>query len=415
MKASTQSKFNFFVILRYLTAAFFGLCIFSIPSCSFIPGLRLLTWGFTLVFLALVGLQLIFKYKIELDLISCSIPLFIVASLISSALNLFKAFVFTPIYLSSITFFIYCYLKQTKDQRMFLTSAFFGLCLFAFVFIYHYRSEFLSLHFSRLGSDFGDENDIAICFSLGFVLAVFNIFKKRNIILLIISIIMLPVLGICGFSTGSKTFVALCVVSSVVFIALFFGKKKWYWSVIICGSLLTLGLILLSLPMFSSIKHRLLEMFSTLFGQSVGGARDDDLSTIGRIQMLFDGIELFLRKPLFGFGINGFFAHSSFGYAWSHNHISEILCSFGIVGTVFFHVGFFVSIKSYVKQKNKELLVPFIICIFFIISMLSVALISQKIFAYVIAISYSWLSNLKDFKEIEIKKIFRKKSKVQNA
>jgi O-antigen ligase len=183
------------------------------------------------------------------------------------------------------------------------------------------------------------------------------------------------------------------MLTSVFTIFLFFGKKRFYISLIIVGVSIGIFVLLLNLPFFSTMKDRFLTMFSTLTNKSIEGTNTSDMSTIGRIQMFQNGVEMFFRKPLFGYGVNGFFVSSSYGGSWSHNHFSETLCSFGLLGTILYHIPFYYSIKGFFdKNRSKNSNISLILICFFVMMMFSVALVSQKIFAYTIGLACAELN-----------------------
>ena len=334
--------------------------------------------------MVLSGIYIICCCDVDFDLLFYSFPLFCVSAIISSALSFFCSFVITPIALSLFT--CYCYVV-CKAEKKFIKWFYFviqiALLFFAFYFIYSYKEDFISLSFTRLGNKFGDENDIAIFFSLGYFLSFYYIFNNKHIVFKILYFFALAIFVLCGFSTGSKTFLFLMILTSVLTIFLFFGIKKIYISIIIVAFCVGAFIVLLNLPIFATMKDRFLTMFSTLTNQSIEGTNTSDMSTIGRIQMFQNGVEMFFRKPLFGYGINGFFVSSSYGGSWSHNHFSETLCSFGILGTFFYHVPFYFAItNSFSKKVDKSANISRVLVAFFIMMMFSVALCSQKIFAY---------------------------------
>ena len=175
-----------------------------------------------------------------------------------------------------------------------------------------------------------------------------------------------------------------------------FGKKKWWFALLIIVGLVALGLMLISfVPVFSVIKERTLDFISTLFGTNINGADNGELSTIRRLEMFIIGFELFLKKPLFGWGIWGFASHSALDVGWSHNNFSESLCNFGLVGTILFHFGFIFSFYKILKTKkyqSKDYFLPIFILIFFLIAMFSVALNSQKIYSFLIPVVFVFFS-----------------------
>lgn len=382
---ATKSKLNIFIDVIALLA-FFAAFI-SIPLCSFKAGLNKLTWAFTIIFLVFMLISIMKFEKLQIDKLSLSIVLFALWTIICTFvnINLHDKIVFTPALLSILTCIIYIFISQNKQYRdlsvhiLFMSSIIFMGC-----YITLYFNELKSLNFTRLGGYFGDINDIAICFGLGFSICLSLIFNSKiNVFKIIFLFIILLLFGLCGLSTGSKIFLLIAIVTSFYTLIKFMGKKhlKWYFYILIILVLILLSIFIINLPAFETIKKRLLDFLNPV---------NKDRSTLLRFQMFIDGFYMFLRRPLFGFGASGYFTSSSIGGCWSHNNFSELLCSYGIIGFILFYIPYTLAIKSKKNNKNKYLNdVGSILMITFICCMFTVALESQKVFAYSIPIFYS--------------------------
>ena len=391
-------KFAFYSII-----AVFGLTFLSIPTFSFVPRFYFLTWVLTILYLGLVVLYLLLFCKIRIDYIVLGLFGFCIAAIIGSAMSGFKGFVATPFFLTAVTILTYMLCSSEKAFcKPLLSVTFLATLLFSAIFIFYYRSYFITLGFTRLGDEFGDINDIALFFSLGYFIAFYEVFFNKRIWIKIVSAISLFQFLLCGLATSSKIFVLVVIVALIAVVYMFFGKKRWWLSTIICVALIGTGIGILCLPAFATIKNRMLTMLSTLSGKSIEGSSTNDMSTIGRLEMLLDGIQLFLRRPLFGFGVNGFFTFSSYGGMWSHNHFSETLCTFGLVGTVLFHLGYYYCFKDMAQNYNRSKVLGYLLLFFFITTMLSVALHGEKIYAYLIGVIFAYTCDLKPLKEFKI-------------
>lgn len=170
------------------------------------------------------------------------------------------------------------------------------------------------------------------------------------------------------------------------------GSKKWWLSLIELSLLAGLIVLIFLLPPFETIRTRFLSMINLFTDKNIDGTYRDG-STITRFYMFVDGIELFLRKPIFGFGLGGFASRGGIMNVWSHNHISEMLCNTGIVGSVLYHFPLIYSFKFIGKDKNYEKY--FMLIILFFIQMISVALTSEKFFAFLIGVVYGKLIETK--------------------
>lgn len=269
-----------------------------------------------------------------------------------------------------------------------LFSCYLGVIVFLFVFIFNYRNELIHFSFERLGSLFGDTNDIAIFLSFGLVMSCCYFFWCKDIFLKCLLVLIYLIFLYCGFSTGSKIFLLICVVCTIASIFTYFGIKRVWVSFIIVFILSAILVFILNLPMFSTFKIRINSFFSTMFGINSGKTNVyTDHSSLTRLDMFYCGINLFLKKPFFGYGTWGFANFAYYTNGWSHNNFSESLCNFGLVGTILFHLPFAYSVVAYFKHKtklnhyNSIILLIMIFCMMF-----SVALNSQKIYALLIAI-----------------------------
>ena len=386
---SMKSRFNLQFFLDLITLLLVFATFFSIPFFSFNSRLYIITWILTGLMVVSMSISLIFISRIKIDIISFSFILFAISSLISSALSQFTAFKITAPVLSFLSFVIYSYCKSNSHQKKKIYIAIYlGDVLFALAFAIMYRKEIIGLDFSRLGSYFGDINDVSLFMGVGFLFSFYYIFFSKKIILKIINVFFCILFLICGITTGSKIFIFSLVAIYISVIFLFFGKKKWWLSSIIVVCSFVLAFFALQLPALQTVRRRLLLFFNTVIGYQTTEYIGYDLSTISRLDMFLDGIEMFMRKPLFGWGIWGFATYGGMNNGWSHNHFSETLCNFGIIGTVLFHIGFFKSFIHYFKSKRKDNHLPFLIIVFFVVLMFSVALNSEKIYSYLAPVAF---------------------------
>jgi len=410
-----QSKSKIKIFFDIVIPIIFGLTFFSIPFCSFRNDLNIITWVLTILLLLCISLSLIFCHSLFFDFISLSFLLFIISAFISTLLNGMNNSSLTPILLVFLTMLVYMYVNANKKSAkwMFLSS-YAGTCIFIIVFIFSYWNEILSLNIDRLGQLFGDVNDISLFFGYGLVFSLFLLLFKKGIFVKIISSILAILFVFCGLTTGSKIFIFIALIAVIMITFMKFGRKKLWLSFLIVGIIITAGIFLLSLPVFETIRNRFLALFSTLGISDASNTYDG--STVNRFVMFADGIEMFLRKPLFGFGINGFANYGGITNGWSHNHISEMLCNFGLSGFIFFHYGFFVSLISYFNTKKYERNIlasaGLLLLTFFLVAMISVSLITEKIYAMLIGVIIASMTSTKQIKLSNIlETIKRRKNK----
>ena len=292
--------------------------------------------------------------------------------------------------------------SSNKSVNNMLLSSLIGIILFGMVFVFYYRNEIFSFQFKRLGQLFGDINDISVTFSIGYSIAFYFLFFSKNILFKIFSFFISLFLLFLSFTSGSRIAILLFFVSTIFCIVLFFRKEKWYFSLFFVLGIIGIFVLVISLPPFGFIKERTLNLLYTLIGKSYNNINYDNSSII-RVDMFQNGVSLFLRRPIFGNGVNGFHLLSSWHNGWSHNHYSDSLCNYGIIGTIFYHLPLVFFFKT--TKLNKANSLSYILIIFFIFSTFSIALFKEKFFTYLVGIVLASSKEI-DFKyNIQIKKI----------
>lgn len=393
-------------VLEWIVPILFGICFFSIPAFSFAASFNKLMWIFTAL-LCLSIFAYLFINKITIDYTTVCYFCFVVCAIIASLFVLFRDFSFSIILNTIIIVLIYQFSinNKNKSKRLFL-FAYFGILLFSIIYLVFYRKEIFSLDFERLGSKFGDINDIGIIMCIGVAISLGMIHTIKNIFLRLLVALSTLFMFALSLTSGSKICILLLFACFVVFIVFTFGRKKWYLSLITIGSFVAAIVILLNLPFMSTMRERFSSMIYTLFG--VGSSKTTSYSTTHRIEMFLNGMSLFLRRPLFGFGVNGFMSFSSFPGVWSHNHISESLANFGIVGSIFYHTPIVFAVSR--AKKGKESINLYLILSITFVSLISVALFREKFFTYIIgaALSYGGSKKILDISPIDF---IRKRSK----
>lgn len=232
-----------------------------------------------------------------------------------------------------LSVFVASFLSQTKKPIWGLwLYAFSGLVFAACLFVDSLSSGFSSI-FGRFGQSFGNLNSVGFYLStwLGSVLALISFLRHPSKwALLILGLIALGSVALTG-SRGAMVCVYLEVACFLFFIL---GKKKWWISLLIVIVVTAVGIIALSLIPSISLIDRFKEALSTVFGGS-----KYDASTALRIEMIGDGLSLFKDNAIFGYGLGGFAANTSYG-TYSHATLIELLVSTGLFGTALFLFAF---------------------------------------------------------------------------
>lgn len=378
-------KNNFEKILNIGIAAAFGASFLSIPLFSLVGRFSFITWVLTGLMAILIILNLLFFKPIRVTTVSLSLVMFCVFAMLSTAGSGFKTFLSTPLLNTLLILLLYTYFisQNSKQKKICLSSLFLSLIIFLLIFCISIIPDLKAGNITRLGGKFGDENDIAVILSLGAAFSLFYFLKYKKWYIKTINGLLMLIFSASSFTTGSKIAIVLLLLVSFAIIFLHFGRKKWYISIIIVAIVILTLVGLLQLSIFKLFKDRILDMLYSLVGKQYGV--NPDSSTIGRTEMFINGLSLFLRRPLFGYGFNGYHVFSTHHSGWSHNHFSETLCNYGLIGTFFYHVPFVLSLKNK-KDKNEFC---YIGTIFFIVSMLSIALFKEKMFAFSAGLFFS--------------------------
>ena len=254
--------------------------------------------------------------------------------------------------------FIASFLIQAKKPLWGLwLYAFSGLVFAACLFVDSLSSGFSSL-FGRFGQSFGNLNSVGLYLStwLGSVLALICfLHRPSKWALLVVGLVALGSVAL----TGSRGAMVCVYLEAVCFLFFILGKKKWWISLLIVFVVTAVGIITLSLMPSISLIDRFKEALSTVFGGS-----EYDASTALRIEMIGDGLSLFKDNAIFGYGLGGFAANTSYG-TYSHATLIELLVSTGLFGTALFLFAFgylayrlFMDGKGMLSLTLLSLLIP---------------------------------------------------------
>lgn len=360
--------------------------LFSMPSFSYNSFHNIPVVLMMLLSLLILFYQLIY-YDIYVDKIVLSLILFVLWTIINCLINGFDNYRSSYIVLPIMFFALYFFFSNSKEHLENTLSVLkWSFIIFSLYFLLIYYKDILSLNFTRLGEYFGDLNVIGSYFSLGSAVCLYHVFKDRKFL----NTIPLFVFLILGFLTGSKAFLLSIGALVIYYVISFFGKRKWYVSLLIICSMFVLVVILLQLDMFSNFKTRIVDMLNLLIGKNVS----HDMSTYTRLFFIIEGLFLFFRYFLFGLGTYGF-AENSFYAHYSHNNIVELLSNFGIIAFILFEYSLFFSVvNNKIKDKDSKRIF-YAMVILIVIGMFVVVQITDKFYYLQLALvcSMSRISN----------------------
>ncbi len=340
---TNSAKENYFVIPILLI---FAILSFFVPAFSAHPIFNFITIGFVATLCILI---LIWKFlfdKIQIDTFFFLIVLFNLAIVISNVFNKDASHIITYVTLSGMAFCLYQFFLDKKYRKLIHIIIFIGFTVFALYFIIFYRSILLEFSIERIGDQFDNINTVAYYFLYGFVASITLIKPKKIISFLLIIPSLVFVFLI--YRTGSRSALILAIICLLIIPFHMFRDKKRLFPFLIDFGFIVFGIIaviaierILNVNIFS----RLGEFFDALKGDGV------DYSSANRIELVFQSFELFLRKPVFGWGNNVFSIYSS-ERLFAHNNITELLCDFGLFGFIPFEAIIIISLLKIKRSKK---------------------------------------------------------------
>ena len=159
-----------------------------------------------------------------------------------------------------------------------------------------------------------------------------------------------------GLLTGSRKVVAAVLVGIMAFSILYarcFKEQNLKKGIKIIFISVLLILLLLFLCFNIDVLYNIIGSRIEGMLQTIVGAGEGEASARERFAMLEKAFDMFLEKPLFGWGIEGFAEYSGFG-VYSHNNYTETLVSFGILGFVAFYLPKIALVVFQIQTMNEK-------------------------------------------------------------
>lgn len=360
---------------------FLFLYTFSIPAFSARP-----TWNIVSYFMmaALGGFTVIYtflytKYKFnKWLLIPCFFALF---AFVGTAIYSHEFRAWFTLILMLITLFVFYYaFVAIENKRLIFKTISLAFFAFAVYFAYVYRDSIIhfSLTNSRLGGYFDNVNAIGFYFAVAFTISLYiSLFFKRKLELLFL--IPAIIFFAFGFLTGSRAFLLAAAAGALLVIYYKLRKHKiiYFLSLV---SLIAVFFVLINIPTFAFLKDQFERTLYTLFG--IGNSKVDT-STVQRFLWPQYGFYLGGRNLLFGYGANGFAIYSGVG-TYAHNNYAEVICNFGIIGFILYHLCLITPIILSIKMNREEelFLVVILVAIYLVRNLFGVTYYSKE--AYII-------------------------------
>ena len=237
--------------------------------------------------------------------------------------------------------------EKTKIVYPFIMAGIFSLGYFFMV-----ERATLQFGYERLGNKMsGNVNTVGYNFGMISMFAMWWYCKEKKWY----KLVLFGLFTVVMLLTGSKKVLVLLLID---FLLLFENDRghvsRWLKFGLAFAALVFL---IFNVPMFYEIIGiRIETMFETMIYGKASALYS--YSTDVRNDMLKEGFSLFLKTPVFGGGYNNFYAHTVFGFDYSHNNYIELLCSFGIFGTLIYYSKHLKNLtfllKGIIKKRVKD-------------------------------------------------------------
>lgn len=251
-------------------------------------------------------------------------------------------------YAQALTFYV-CFKVILKLDRWwtYLFKSFSVSLIITLVYLVFKEGRLILLDASRIGSSLsGDVNVVADCMGILTLLVFYHYLQDRNRLAAILTPMVL------GFMllTGSKRVAFVIII--MLAMAWPYAKKKLN-VLLIVTLIFVVGIYLVfeSSFFYNLIGYRFIDMYMQLSGK---GSTAYYTSTNARLGMIIEGFHIFLKKPIFGGGMGYYSSQSvTWGYYdYSHSNYIEMLCTFGLFGTLIYYLPYFRNI--YLLNKFKK-------------------------------------------------------------
>lgn len=394
-------------IIYLLSFLFF----FSLPTFSYnrFHQLPILLMAILCIF---IGIKMIVFEEFFIDEIILSTIGFLFCNIVSFLANLKNGnqTLNRTVFILPLMFFVFYHFFINKKNRNICLQLFgIGMILFSLCFIFQYYKMIFAADFERLGEKFGNQNTVGSFFSLAIAIY-FNYFlfqKKKWVIPWIACFIFL------GFTTGSKSFLVTSMFAVFFQTIIYFGKKKWYISFSLIVGVFLLAFLLIQFPMFSTFKTRIYDFIKFLFTKN----KSVDPSSTIRFNMVVEGMELFFKKPIFGWGTDGFRYYSSYG-TYAHNTIVDILVNYGLIAFILFEIPFIRALFLFKRAKEENVPAYLSMLVIIFVGLFTSVYYSAKIYYIMLSFvcaAYHEASNPKKYVEISFCKFKKEKENLNET
>jgi len=253
---------------------------------------------------------------------------------------------------------LYCILEYAKDERRIIRFAeIFANSMVVLAVAYYITSPSNTWGTEAMGTWLGIwRNAAGYYFGFASIILVFIYFNIKRNVRIVFEIIFLVGAAI---GTGSRKIFLLGAVTVFMYVLLKKGIQKKIKYIVGAAILVIIALIVLfKIPVIKEMYgKRLLLLFK--------GINSSDASTVVRIMLIRQAIELFRISPIIGNGLEAFKiwmgGQTTFLNRWamqatySHCNYTELLANFGIIGFILYYFFIFMYLLKGMRYKNNLL------------------------------------------------------------
>ena len=200
----------------------------------------------------------------------------------------------------------------------------------------------------RIGDSLsGNVNTVGYNFGILSTITIWFYCQKKQIYKMVLFLIFTIIMLI----TGSKKVLIMTIANLILYF--WYEKKKisgWFKTILI----FFIGIYaIFNIPYFYDILGSRIEaMFATLVGNSnILYSHSTEI----REEMMKEAFTLFFNNPVWGGGWNYFYSQTIYEYEYSHCNYTEMLCSFGIVGTAIFYGRHIYDMRIALKERKTKI------------------------------------------------------------
>ena len=317
----------------------------------------------------------------------CAAAIFFFGGIISSRRYQFSI---KPFYLFVFFFAFFCLASAvwawhsdiaiSQSRRIFLILIFFGMIYFTYehgdtidplmncimwggyiVMIYAFYAYggisaimiMLSKGLRPTEEMFINVNVLGMLGAIACIIQVYKIVYEKKIIS---SVFMIPSAVIIATTQSKKAIIMLVIGTVLVVLSKNASSKKtlkFFKVVAAMAVLIFIGNYIINLDVFSGLKERMEEMFSTLLGSNT----KIDSSTTARLRLVEIGMEQFWKNPFLGIGIgsSGDLVLREYGMnTYLHNNYIELLACGGIVGFLIYYSMYGYLVYNLIKYRKYD-------------------------------------------------------------